>query len=301
MRALVSALLSIAVLFAATPAAAIPRTWVSSTGGGVACTRAAPCATFQAAHDATDTNGEINCVDSGAFGGLNISKSITIDCAGTVASAAGVSMFNAFGAKVRLRNLTISAPGGSAVADTTTAVLFIENCMLTNSESGVGHSVEMGFPRLFITDSVIANNTDAGVAISPIIFASVRATIDGVRLERNGTAGLDAHVTTGSQTISVHVRNSVLAGNRTGVGIGKPGPGESVISVTVDRSNITLNADEGVFPFGSGRTVILGRSTVLSNGQGILNGVGAQTLSYQNNHLTGNVVDGAPTNVLSLR
>src|SRR5262245_41279396 len=73
-------------LVGATPAGAIPRTFVSSTGVGSACTRVAPCTTFQAAHDATDLGGEINCLGSGSFGGLSITKSITIDCAGTVAA-----------------------------------------------------------------------------------------------------------------------------------------------------------------------------------------------------------------------
>src|SRR4051812_820307 len=68
----------------------IPRTWVSSTGSGAVCSRAAPCATFQAAHDVTTPGGEINCVDAGDYGGglsprLNITKSISIICDNTQA------------------------------------------------------------------------------------------------------------------------------------------------------------------------------------------------------------------------
>src|SRR2546429_7381431 len=66
-------------LLPATPAWAIPRTWVSSTGTGTTCTRAAPCASFATAQAATDAGGEINCVDAGEYnvGGLDITKSIT--------------------------------------------------------------------------------------------------------------------------------------------------------------------------------------------------------------------------------
>ena len=67
----------------ATPALAIPETWVASNGGGVACTSAAPCANFQTAHLATDPGGIIKCVDAGNFGTVGITKSITIDCTGT--------------------------------------------------------------------------------------------------------------------------------------------------------------------------------------------------------------------------
>jgi len=35
---------------------------------------------FQVAHNATNPGGEINCVDPGEYGGLVITKVITIDC-----------------------------------------------------------------------------------------------------------------------------------------------------------------------------------------------------------------------------
>jgi hypothetical protein len=51
-------------LLPAAPAQALNDTsFVSSTGGGTACTRAAPCSSFQAAHDATFDNSQINCLD----------------------------------------------------------------------------------------------------------------------------------------------------------------------------------------------------------------------------------------------
>src|SRR5258708_23087126 len=54
--------------------------WVSSTGGGAACTRAAPCATFVAALSNTVINGEIRCLDPGNFTGVIIHQSDTIHC-----------------------------------------------------------------------------------------------------------------------------------------------------------------------------------------------------------------------------
>jgi hypothetical protein len=39
----------------------------------------------------------------------------------------------------------------------------------------------------------------------------------------------------------------------------------------------------------------------MGNEQGITPDNGGTTLSYQNNHLTGNVVDGSPTAVLSVK
>src|SRR3954469_4125243 len=88
-------------------ARALPRTFVSGAGSGTACTRAAPCAAFQTAHDATDPNGEINCIDAGDFGGLSISKSITVDCTGAVGASGSGMQVMAGGLTVRLRGLTI--------------------------------------------------------------------------------------------------------------------------------------------------------------------------------------------------
>src|ERR1700755_235320 len=98
----------------AAPVQAVPRTFVSKSGGGATCSRAAPCADFQTAHNATDPGGEINCLDSGNFATgstLNITKSITIDCGGTASTAAitaatGIQI-NGPNITVRLRNLSI--------------------------------------------------------------------------------------------------------------------------------------------------------------------------------------------------
>src|SRR5262245_20155668 len=79
-----------------TPALAIPETWVASNGSGMTCTRAAPCATFAAAQDATDNGGMIKCIDAGNFGTITITKSITIDCTGTnggISSSSGNGVF----------------------------------------------------------------------------------------------------------------------------------------------------------------------------------------------------------------
>src|SRR5262245_27797516 len=46
------------------------RSYVSSTGGGTACTVAAPCGTLQAAHDHTIPGGEVRCLDAGPTNAL---------------------------------------------------------------------------------------------------------------------------------------------------------------------------------------------------------------------------------------
>src|SRR5687768_12498119 len=57
------------------------RTWVSGVGDDAnPCSRTAPCKTFAGAISKTAAGGEINCLDPGGFGGVTITKSISIIC-----------------------------------------------------------------------------------------------------------------------------------------------------------------------------------------------------------------------------
>src|ERR1700730_9337114 len=63
------------------------RTWVSGVGDDAnPCSRTAPCKTFAGAISKTAASGEIDCLDPGGFGGLSITKAITLDCDGTFGS-----------------------------------------------------------------------------------------------------------------------------------------------------------------------------------------------------------------------
>src|ERR1700727_746960 len=64
------------------------RTWVSGVGSDAnPCSRTAPCLTFSGAIAKTAAGGEIDALDPGGFGPVAITKSITIDGGGQVASA----------------------------------------------------------------------------------------------------------------------------------------------------------------------------------------------------------------------
>src|SRR5271166_3567849 len=91
------------------------RTWVSGVGDDAnPCSRTAPCKTFAGAISKTAVSGEINCLDPGGFGGVTITKSISIICeveAGVlVAGTNGITINNA-AAIVYLRGLDIEGVG----------------------------------------------------------------------------------------------------------------------------------------------------------------------------------------------
>src|SRR5713226_9839268 len=73
--------------FASLAQAQATRTWVSGVGDDVnPCSRTAPCKTWAGAISKTAPGGEIDALDPGGFGGVTITKSITLDGSGTFAS-----------------------------------------------------------------------------------------------------------------------------------------------------------------------------------------------------------------------
>jgi hypothetical protein len=76
------------LVLAGEPACAqIVRTFVSGHGSDSnACTVAAPCRTFQHAHDTVGGGGEVVALDAAGYGSITINKSVTITAIGIEAS-----------------------------------------------------------------------------------------------------------------------------------------------------------------------------------------------------------------------
>src|SRR6201992_683516 len=116
MAGLVAAM-ALAVMWVAPAQAQATRTWISGVGDDVnPCSRTAPCKTFAGAISKTAAGGEIDVLDPGGFGTVTITKAITIDGGGTLASilASGTNGINVnAGASdiVILRNLSINGAG----------------------------------------------------------------------------------------------------------------------------------------------------------------------------------------------
>src|SRR3954464_15007136 len=96
------------------------RTWVSGVGDDAnPCSRTAPCKTFAGAISKTANGGEINCIDPGGFGGVTITKSLTIKCqyteGGVLVAGTNAIVVNAAATdKVTLRVLDINGTGVGA-------------------------------------------------------------------------------------------------------------------------------------------------------------------------------------------
>jgi hypothetical protein len=117
----------------------------------------------------------------------------------------------------------------------------------------------------------------------------------------NNTFGIVANGTGSTGLISVHVRDSLVSNNVLSGISAMTSAGHSTTAVVVDRSSSLLNGANGILSQGINAFMFLKDSTVLSNVTGLNAVSGGTIFSYQNNGLSGNVTDGAPTAVLTVK
>ncbi|VIO76657.1 hypothetical protein CI1B_65820 [Bradyrhizobium ivorense] len=256
------------------------RTWVSGVGDDVnPCSRTAPCKTFAGAISKTAAFGEINCLDPGGFGAVTITKSITLNCAGTLGSivAAGSNAINiSAGAtdRVVLRNLHlqglrgVASPGLVGVKINTAQSVSIESCIIEQfSQQGISDARTTGNTTLFIRDSIISYNGSTGIGLGAT--AANRVSIEGTQ-----SIGNSFGIAAGNNN-SAMVTRSVFAGNSTGVETDAGG------SVNLDNTSITANT-VGVQ---AGGNIRLSNSDVSFNTTGF---TGGAAITYGNNRMLGN-------------
>jgi hypothetical protein len=268
------------------------RTWVSGVGDDAnPCSRTAPCKTFAGAISKTATGGEINVLDPGGFGGVTITKSITISSegfeAGVLVSGTNAIIINATTtSNVVLRGLDIEGLGtgldGIKVLGGLGS-LHVEKCTINNFRGTNGSGIEIATTtaaattHVLIKDTIVRNNgqnTGAGILINPTGGAIVKASLDNVRMEFNN-AGFQAK---GSVTASVS--NSVAASNTFAGFSAALSP--AVLNLTDSVAN---NNGTGVVCAAS-TTVRMDNLSITGNGSAVTPGACS---SFGNNHIDGSV------------
>ena len=295
--------------FAGGASAQATRTWVSGVGDDAnPCSRTAPCKTFAGAISKTATSGEINCIDPGGFGGVTITKAITIYCddveAGVLVSGTNAIIVNApTTAAVVLRGLDIEGLGTglNGVRFLAGGSLHVDDCLIRNFSSASGGNgiafVPSNNAKLLVTDTTIWGNSfpGAGIHIAPTAGATAEVVVNNVVSSKNNN-GIRAD-SASSGAISVEIVDSVVSLN-TGNGITVLG-GAGSIDVLVDGVTSSDNAATGVRATGATAIIRLSNSNVFGNANGLATATGGQILSFVNNRIRGNTVDGAPTGTLA--
>jgi len=294
----VLAIFAFAITFSVAINAQATRTWVSGVGDDVnPCSRTAPCKTFAGAVSKTAANGEINALDPGGFGTINITKSLTVDGSNpNVASilAAGTTgvIVNALSTDtVILRNLSINGAGTgtNGIRILNAKAVYIENCVIYNfvgsgATTGRGITDERahagGF--LYINNTTVMKNVQSNLFVGPT-GGGVTVQVDNSRF-LGSTANSGAAIRGGSKA---SITNSIFSGNLN-FGIIVEADVAGTLAA-IDSSTITNN--------GVGVAVATNSPTAqISNNLISGNGTGVQVLSGTMRS-TNNRVDGNTTNV----
>jgi hypothetical protein len=266
--------------------------------------------------------------DGGGFGAVTITKSVSIVAVGVVggvlvngsnaitvsagstdvvvlrgltldgSSGGGLSgiQFNS-GAALHIEDCTINSFGtGIQIKPGTTSQIFIKNTVVRNSSTanGDGNAIEVvpsgGQIQVFIQDTIVGNNGGTGILLAPSGSATVTASLDNMRMEKN-SAGVVAN-----DNVEVSVRNSVSVGNGSSGFVASSSAGPAVINV---KSSMVSDNPAGINSNGAKSTIDLSRVTVVDNATGLSATNGGHIVSFGNNKITNNGTNGTPTQTIS--
>jgi len=289
------------VVLGAGPAwAQATRTWVSGTGSDAnPCSRTAPCQTFSGALGKTADKGEINAIDPGGFGTVNITKSITIDGSGPHASILAVGtngvIINGVGIIVTLRNLSIQGAGtltGNGIRILNAAAVNIDNLRIANflgsTTNGRGISIETSATntRVTITNTQLWNNNDHQISVNPT-SGNVVLDVDNCVISRGNLSGIAMFDNTKASISRCLITNNILGG-----GVASQ---DNTVVANVSNSIIANNR----FGISNGAAVTRLFNTVVtgSTEQGLKLDTGTVS-SYGNNGIRGNVGNETPSGAL---
>jgi hypothetical protein len=264
------------------------------------CSRTAPCKTFAGAISKTAAGGEIDVLDPGGFGGVTITKSISIEANGElagvlVAGTNGITVNAGPTDVVVLRGLTIEgiATGLSGVSFLAGGALFIENCTINGFATNGINFRPSADAFLSVKDTNVRDCPLGGIVVSGSNGGNASASFERVRSEGNGFGFRvegGARVSAKSSLAAMNKVNGFVISAPAGIaGLDLDG----CASINNGRANAAAG---GVVSSGAQATVRMGNTIVTNNPNGLVASGGGLILSYGNNSITGNnVADGAPT------
>ena len=231
------------------------RTWVSGVGDDAnPCTRTAPCKTFAGAISKTANGGEIDALDPGSYGTVTITKGVTIDGSGTLASILfggthGVVVNATANDIVILRNLTLNGAGTTLGVDAIQYLagkeLHVENCRFQRySDDGIDvrlSTLVQSTGYLKVSDTIFSDGGNTSIGIEPSngeptvvvvversqlmnaqfgIYAGggSRVTIRDSVVSKHSILGLTAEAASGNSQLTAE--NNLIVHNVTGVRAG---------------------------------------------------------------------------------
>lgn len=286
--------------FASIAQAQATRTWVSGVGDDAnPCSRTAPCKTFAGAISKTAAGGTISVLDPGGYGAVTITKAITIDGTGQIASALaagtnGIVINAGANDNVVLRNIDINGAGtgfdGVRILSAKSVTLDGVNIQQFTSQ-GMEILPTVNPVKVHLRNCQIRNNTSHGILVIPVAPATVQLTVEDSHFTQNQNA-----IDVAGQNNSATIVRSVISNNAFGLVL------EQTLSTMFAESTVISYNGTGILS-GAGantptvrisRCMIVGSTTngIASNGIG---GGAGNVVGFQNNVIIGNTGNQALT------
>ncbi len=267
------------------------RTWVSGVGDDVnPCSRTAPCKTFAGAISKTAPGGEISVLDPGGFGAVTITKAITLNGTGTLASILasttnGIIVNAGSGDTIIIRDISINGAtsGINGIRFLAGKTLMVDHCWIYGfSGSGANsNGIDVALTNsgnLKVIDTVIENISGPGIHMTTTA-GQVVATIEHDRIMNCGN-GIEA-----VDNVRAAITNSTLTHDN--------------IAILTSGTGSILNIDDVLVTYGaaglqasSGSTLNVSDSIIAQNLTGI-NLNGGTINSFQGNSVFSNPTPGA--------
>jgi len=275
------------------------RTWVSGVGDDVnPCSRTAPCKTFAGAISKTADKGEISVLDPGGFGAVTITKSITLNGTGTLASilAAGTNGVNVNDVAtaspntivVIVRDISINGAGSGfdGIRFTSGKSLMVDHCWIYGFN---GNGIN--------SDGIDVNKTADGTL--KVVNGTTIENISGDGIRMTTSAGIVVGVIDNASIMDIgqngieavsNIRGELIRSNVSIIGAN---------GVLLSGSNTQVNLDDDLVSHCTttglksavGDTIRVSDTIIANNNTG-LNPNGGAIDSFQGNSLVGNPVPG---------
>lgn len=298
----VLAILAVGLFCSTFAQAQATRTWVSGVGDDAnPCSRTAPCKTFAGAISKTAAGGEINCLDPGGFGGVTLTKSITIDCrmteGGLLAANTNGVIINALTTdKIVLRGLDINGGGGAGGLDGIRFLaggsLHIEDSQINNMTTAINVGLnQTATAEVYVKNTYIRNNSTLGVFLSNAGAGTVVVTIEKSTIENNAFGII------GRNNTRATIHDSVISGNTNNGILAEVQSGAVTAEINVDSCIVTGNGtglSSGTNAVANQGILRVSNTFISHNGTGVTAGNG-MALSFGDNKLQGNTAPGAFT------
>jgi hypothetical protein len=264
---LISALVLVLLALPSSAFGQATRTWVSGVGDDAnPCSRTAPCKTFAGSISKTAAGGEINVIDPGGFGGVTITKSVTIRGRGPTAGA------------------LVSLTNGIVINAAATDKVTIDG--LDINGIGIGAQTSLSGIKVLSAGRVnIVNNEiyrfRAGVAVVPT-SANTRVMIKNNHIFDNGVGVINAPGNNTLTSVVATLRGNLINDNTCGVVSGAFGTNASTPDAAVNCGTAGAGAIDRI------TATRLWGNGIHDNGFGVFSRGANSTLDIARNEIAGN-------------